>query len=163
MSLVKPTDANYSTFFFADDEENANIEVIVMADENEDKESLLKSILHHQQQAFGRKDVLVARTLNQLGEVASECKEWKQSEEYFREAFEILKTKASDKQQLSAISMKLVNALEKQGDLKKVVAEIQDIKHEFENSELKVELSGLLEKVKQKIGKNKSDETPENR
>lgn len=150
-----------STWMFDDDQENEKIEVIVVSDENENKESLLKSILYHQRKAFGGQDVLVAQTLNQLGELTSDCKKWKQSEEYFREAVEILKKTAIDTEQLSAIRLKLVNALEKQGDLKKVVSELQEIKENFQDSKAHEKLNGLLENIKSKVRQSKSDDIPD--
>jgi tetratricopeptide (TPR) repeat protein len=150
-----------STWMFDDDQENEKIEVIVVSDENENKESLLKSILYHQRKAFGGQDVLVAQTLNQLGELTSDCKKWKQSEEYFREAVEILKETAIDTEQLSAIRLKLVNALEKQGDLKKVVSELQEIKENFQDSKAHEKLNGLLENIKSKVRQSKSDDIPD--
>lgn len=150
-----PAGEKRSKWFFSDDQENANIEVIVVSGEHECKETLLKSILQNQRKAFGGRDVIVARTLQQLGELTSGTQNWEQSEKYFREAFDILKETAGDKQQLAAVRMKLVNALEKQGHLKKVVDELQDLKTNFEQSELHDDVTGLLDKIKSKLDESK--------
>ena len=152
---------NQSRTWMFDDGQGDNIEVIVAADDTENQESLLKSILHHQRQAFGGQDVLVAQTLNQLGELTSDRQKWKQSEQYFREAVEILKKSADDTEQLSSIRQKLANALRKQGDLKKVVAEIQVIKEEIQESETYGKLNGLFENLKSSIRQPGLHENPD--
>ena len=140
-----------SALIFENDQENCNIELIVVSNENEHEEALLKSILQNQRKAFGRQDILVANTLSQLGELMSHNKQWPQSEVYFREAFEILKEKAKDNPQLSEIRIKLVNALTKQGNWKTAIAEFQDIKEHLEDIEIPDEVSGLLDKIKLEI------------
>jgi serine/threonine protein kinase len=161
-SFVDSPVSEHSTGIFEGDEDNANIEVIVVSDQSENRESLLKSILHNQRKAFGGQDVLVAQTLNQLGELTSDSEKWGQSEEYFREAFEILNQTANDKQQLSAVRMKLVNALEKQGNFKHMIAELQDIKENSQHSEVHDEVSGLLDKIKLQLRQTPTEEKPEN-
>ena len=124
---------------------------------------MLKSILKNQREAFGKRDVLVAGTLNQLGQLMSEKKNWQQSETYFREAFEILKDQAKDNPRLSAIQIKLANVLKNQGNWKKAIAELQSIKDDLRNVELPEEISGLLNNIKleirQKNLNSKPDET----
>ena len=105
----------------------------------------------------------MAQTLNKLGEFTSDCENWKQSEEYFREAVDILKDTANDKQQLSAIRMKLINVLEKQGDFKQVVTELQDLKENFEHSATREKFDGLLDKIQLKIRKSIPDQSPKTR
>lgn len=145
------------TWTFCQDQESANIEVIVVAGEQECEESLLKSILANQRKAFGHRDVIVARTLQQLGELTSGEQNWKESEQYFREALEILKESGPDKRQLDQIRAKLVNALEQQGRLQKVVDEFKELKHDFEHSEIHDEVTGFLKNMKLKIGDSDRD------
>ncbi len=149
-------------WMFNDDQENENIEVIVMAGEDECQESLLKSILQNQRKAFGDRDIIVAQTLQQLGELTSGKQNWEQSEKYFREALEILKDTAHDNKQLGNIRLKLVNALEKQGDLKQVFGELQEIKQNFESSQLHDDVNDLLKKFKSELGGKKADSQSDN-
>jgi tetratricopeptide (TPR) repeat protein len=142
-----PADGQLSRWSFCDDPENAKIEVIVVSDEHACEETLLKSILENQRKAFGGRDIIVARTLEQLGELTSGDQDWEQSEKYFREALEIFKESAPDKKQLAAIRLKLVKALEKQGHLKKVMNELQDLKQSFEQSELHDDVTNLFKKI----------------
>ncbi len=151
-------------FVFDNDPDNCHIEVICVADEkSENEETLLKTILKNQREAFGKRDVLVAGTLNQLGQLMSDKKNWQQSESYFREACEILKDQAENNPQLSAIQIKLAHVLKNQGNWKKAIAELQSIKDDLRNVELPEEISGLLNNIKleirQKNLNSKPDET----
>ena len=148
---VGTMDLDDSNWMFEDDRENGDIEVIVLSNENENKESLLKSILQHQKEAFGDHDVLVAQTLNKLGEITSSGGNWMESEKYFRQAVEILKQTANDERQLAAVRGKLAAALEKKGDLEKLAKGIHDIKESLERSEFNGDISGLFESIKRTV------------
>ena len=128
--------------------------VLVTNDENHECQvQLLQSILDRQRAALGPKDIIVARTLNQLGEVMSNRKNWQESEEYFREAFEILKDAADENPRLHEIRLKLAKTLKNKGDIASAVEELKDCKDTIEKMDLEKELTGLLKKVKSEINK----------
>ena len=92
--------------------------------------------------------------MNQLGEVMSNRENWQASEEYFREAFDILKDAADENPRLHEIRLKLAKALKNKGDFASAVAQLKDCKDTIEKMDLEKELTGLLRKVKSEMTKN---------
>jgi hypothetical protein len=139
--------------------EDEDIEVIIVTGEGEHQESFLKSILKNQRAAFGDKDIVVAQTLKHLGELMSDKQEWEESEDYFREAFEILKDKAADNPQfLSEIRVRLIDALRKQGHLEKAVKELRDLKINLDDVEIPEKLSDLMGRLKIEVQQAEEDD-----
>ena len=128
---------------------NENIEVVMLADEGASQADLLKCLVKVQRQNFGANDMTVAVTLNQLGEVMAKQKNWKESEQFFREAIGIVNNLAqTDPEYLSEIRVRLVDCLKDKGDWEEAFEELKEFKSEFKDSRFVEDLTRQLEILK---------------
>ncbi len=126
----------------------ANDLEIVCDDEGECQASVLKSILSKQKEAFGNDDVMLAVTLNSLGELMSEQEKWGESAEYFNEAVEILKDTADEHPELLKIRENLTKVLQNRGDIKQAIVELQAARKALSDIDLQRDLRTIWDKVK---------------
>jgi hypothetical protein len=128
-------------------EDVSDLQVLVCEEGEECRESVLKSILAQQKFAFGEKDIVVARTLNRLGEIMLDEQNLAESEEYFNEAMQILKDAAEDNPEIKRIKTNLTRVLQNRGDLQKAIVELQAAQKTIREMDLKKSLYQVWDQV----------------
>ncbi len=135
-----------------------DLQVVVDMNEGDSQETILKSILKHQQHAFGEKDVLVAATLNKLGQLMSQQKKWEESAKYFDEAVAILKDTAEAHPELREIRDDLTRAIKNRGDINQAVGDLKAAKKAFDKLDIQSELHSIWDRVKKELEEKKKDQ-----
>jgi serine/threonine protein kinase len=125
-----------------------NIEVVVLSDEMASKTELLKCIADAQIKKFGDRDVAVAATLNQLGEVMARQKNWHESEKFYRQALGIVESLSdADLETLGQIRLNLIACLKDRGDVQQAIEELEKYRGQLEASGLMDHASQWLRKL----------------
>lgn len=132
-----------------------DLQIVMCEDEQECQASLLKNILKQQKAAFGENDVMVAVTLNKLGELMSKQENWGESAEYFNEAMEILKDTAEEHPELLRIRSNLAKVINNQGDVKQAIAELEAAKKTLGEVDFRKASRLIWDKVKERVDKKK--------
>jgi serine/threonine protein kinase len=146
------------TFSMANSDPANDLEVVVCPEDPDCEESMLKSILAQQMDAFGKDDVVVAVTLNRLGEIMSQKEKWGESAEYFAEAVEILKETTAEHPELGRIRDNLAKVLKNQGDVGQALNELQAAKAALQDLDVQENLKTIWNKVKDGLEKKKAEE-----
>ncbi len=135
------------------------VEVVMVYDDPQCRTELLKMVLKQQREVFGDQDVVVAHTLQQLGELFSDQENWRESEDCLRKAFEIFKHQGVNSDSLPEIRLKLAEALKKQGHLQQAMEELKDCEQTLEKMKIPRQFTKImLDKVKKQLADMKREE-----
>jgi serine/threonine protein kinase len=127
------------------------LQIVVCPEDPECRERVLKNILQQQQAAFGKKDLFVALTLTELGDLMSQRQRWNESAEYFEEAIDVLKEAAEEHPELLRIRENLTNVIKNRGDVQRSIEELKSAKEVLQRIDLEGNLRMFWEKVQESL------------